>query len=55
MAKWTSKKQNVVPRSSVEDKYRAMAKSTTKLVWLKHLLGDLGFQVCVSMDLWCDN
>lgn len=55
MAKWKSKKKNVVDRSSVEAEYRAMAKSTTKLVWLKHLLGELGFQVCVSMDLWCDN
>lgn len=55
MAKWKNKKKNVVARLSVEAEYRAMAKSTTKLEWLKHLLGELGFQVCVSTDLWCDN
>ena len=35
---WKSKKQDVVARSSVEAKYRAMAFSTCELIWLKHLL-----------------
>lgn len=55
MAIWKNKKQNVVARSSAEAEYRAMAKSATELVWLKQLLGELGFQVFVPMYLWCDN
>lgn len=55
MAIWKNKKQNVVARSSAEAEYRAMAKSATEIVWLKQLLGELGFQVFVPMDLWYDN
>ena len=34
---WKSKKQDVLPRSSVEVEYRAMALATCELIWLKHL------------------
>ena len=40
---WKSKKQDVVARSNVEAKYRAMALATCELIWLKHLLQELRF------------
>lgn len=51
---WKSKKQNVVARSSAEAEYRAMAKPTTELIWIKILLEELGFTISSPMKLWCD-
>ncbi|RVW98210.1 Retrovirus-related Pol polyprotein from transposon RE2 [Vitis vinifera] len=50
-----SKKQDVVVKSSVEAKYRAMALATCELVWLKHLLRELRFGKDEQMKLICDN
>ena len=50
-----SKKQTVVARSSAESEYRAMAHTTCELVWLKHLLEELGFPQTTPMSLLCDN
>ncbi|XP_019056677.1 PREDICTED: uncharacterized protein LOC109116185 [Tarenaya hassleriana] len=52
---WKSKKQNVVARSSAEAEYRAMANTTCELIWLKHLLDDLGISCILPMPLHCDN
>ena len=52
---WKSKKQDVVARSSVEAKYRAMALATYELIWLKHLLQELRFGKDAQMKLICDN
>ena len=52
---WKSKKQIVVARSSAESKYRAMAHTTCELVWVKHLLEELGFTPVTSMGLLSDN
>jgi len=38
---WRSKKQDVVSRSSVNAKYRAMAHITCEMLWLKNLLMEL--------------
>jgi hypothetical protein len=35
---WGAKKQATVSRSSVKAKYRALASTTTKLMWFLHLL-----------------
>lgn len=45
MVSWKSKKQMVVARSSAKAKYRAVAKAVIELVWMKQLLGELGFPI----------
>lgn len=50
---WKSEKQNVVARSSVEAEYRAIAKTTTKLICIRMLLGELGFKAKTPVLLWC--
>ncbi|RVW60313.1 Retrovirus-related Pol polyprotein from transposon RE2 [Vitis vinifera] len=52
---WKSKKQDVVARSSAEAEYRAMALATCELIWLRHLLQELGFGKDEQMKLICDN
>nr|GEV61802.1 cysteine-rich RLK (receptor-like protein kinase) 8 [Tanacetum cinerariifolium] len=52
---FSSKKQNVVSRSSSEAEYRAMAQTTCELVWLHNLLGEIGFPQSKPMKMWCDN
>lgn len=52
---WKSKKQTVVARSSAEAEYRAMALVTCELIWLKHILTELGERVLVPVKLFCDN
>ena len=52
---WKSKKQKVVARSSAESEYRAMAKTTCELVWIKHILEELRFSPTGPMKLFCDN
>ncbi|XP_038875122.1 secreted RxLR effector protein 161-like [Benincasa hispida] len=39
---WRSKKQRVVSRSSLESEYRAMDDATSKQLWLRWLLADMG-------------
>ena len=52
---WKSKKQDVVGRSSVEAKYRAMTLATCELIRLKQLLQELRFGKDEQMTLVCDN
>ncbi|GAV82300.1 hypothetical protein CFOL_v3_25752 [Cephalotus follicularis] len=52
---WKSKKQNVVARSSAEAEYRAMASTTSELVWLQLLLSELGLKNNSPMRLFGDN
>ncbi|KAJ9539489.1 LOW QUALITY PROTEIN: hypothetical protein OSB04_032222 [Centaurea solstitialis] len=55
LVSWRSKKQNVVSRSSAESEYRAMAQTTCELIWLRNVLGEIGFSQSKPMNLWCDN
>ena len=55
LVSWKSKKQSVVAISSAEFEYRAMAQVTCELMWLHHLLGEIGFNDHNPMSLWCDN
>nr|CAN82660.1 hypothetical protein VITISV_028827 [Vitis vinifera] len=48
---WSSKKQSVVARSSIESEYRALAHVTTKVIWLKSLTIELGLQVRLRLAI----
>jgi hypothetical protein len=48
---WCSKKQSVVARSSTEAKYRALADTTSELLWLRWLLHDMGLLSFVTIKV----
>ncbi|KAK4393367.1 Retrovirus-related Pol polyprotein from transposon RE1, partial [Sesamum angolense] len=52
---WRSKKQTTVARSSAEAEYRAMAHTTSEILWLKNLLKELGFMYDGPVPMHCDN
>ncbi|XP_022867077.1 uncharacterized protein LOC111386830 [Olea europaea var. sylvestris] len=52
---WKSKKQIVVSCSSTEAEYRAMATSTTEIMWLQWLLADMGVSHSSPTPMYCDN
>ncbi|GJU32336.1 uncharacterized mitochondrial protein-like protein [Tanacetum coccineum] len=52
---WKSKKQDVLSKSSTEAEYRAMAVTTSEIVWLRWLLADMGVRISHSTPLYCDN
>ena len=52
---WRSQKQSIVSRSSAEAEYRAMADTTTEMLWLRSLLIELGFPPEGPMQMYCDN
>lgn len=51
----SSKKQEVVSRSSAESEYRAVANCATDLIWLMSLCRELGVSVTIPSQLWTDN
>ncbi|XP_039172120.1 uncharacterized mitochondrial protein AtMg00810-like [Eucalyptus grandis] len=52
---WKTKKQATVSLSSAEAEYRAMAKTTCEIIWIRGLLGDLGIKLKGPTKLFCDN
>ncbi|XP_060210064.1 secreted RxLR effector protein 161-like [Lycium barbarum] len=52
---WRSKKQGVVSRSSAESEYRAMSQSTCEIMWIHHLITEIGLKHYTPAKLWCDN
>lgn len=44
-----------VARSSTEAEYRALADTTSELLWLRWLLKDLGVSTSSATPLYCDN
>jgi len=52
---WPSKKQSVVARSSTEAEYRALANTTSELLWLRWLLQDMGVSFPSATPVYCDN
>ncbi|KAI5399506.1 hypothetical protein KIW84_064736 [Lathyrus oleraceus] len=51
---WSSKKQTLVARSSAEAEYRALAHTTSELLWLESLLAELRVKY-FSPTLLCNN
>ena len=52
----SSKKQNVVARSSTESEYRDLVATAAELVWVQNLLIELGISLPATCPvLWCDN
>jgi hypothetical protein len=41
---WRSKKQNTVALSSTEAEYMALADATTRLIWIRNILEEIGFK-----------
>ena len=52
---WRSKKQTLTARSSTESEYRALADTTSEILWLRWLLADIETSQCSPTDLYCDN
>lgn len=52
---WSSKKQDVVSRSSAESEYRALANVTNDVIWLHFLCSELGISVAAPHQVWSDN
>ncbi|XP_070026458.1 uncharacterized protein [Nicotiana sylvestris] len=55
LVSWSSKKQSIVSRSSAESEYRAMSQSTCEIIWIHHLLTEIGLEHPIPAKLWCDN
>ncbi|CAM8962810.1 unnamed protein product [Rhodiola kirilowii] len=52
---WSSKKQNVVAKSSSEAEYRAIAFTATELIWIQQLLLELKASLTPPPIILCDN
>jgi hypothetical protein len=52
---WSSKRQNVVSRSSAETEYRAVANGVMEVCWLRQLLQEFHAPLTKSTLVYCDN
>ena len=52
---WSSKKQPTVALSSTEAEYRAACSGTCEVVWLRRLLGEIGFSQQSPSIVLCEN
>ncbi|KAF8651260.1 hypothetical protein HU200_063510 [Digitaria exilis] len=55
LVSWSSKRQQIVSRSSVEAEYRGVANAVAECCWLRHLLGELHVKIDKATLLYCDN
>lgn len=52
---WQSKKQHAIYLSSTNVEYREDVNTTTKAIWLQHILIEFGFSTSPPIVLHCDN
>jgi len=52
---WKTKKQSTMPLSSIELEYQAMAKTVSKIIWIRGPLLDLGVEIDGATELFCNN
>ncbi|XP_051122142.1 secreted RxLR effector protein 161-like [Andrographis paniculata] len=52
---WRSMKQTVISQSNADLEYRALADTTTELLWLQWLLADLGVSQPSATTIHCDS
>ncbi|KAG8498565.1 hypothetical protein CXB51_004881 [Gossypium anomalum] len=52
---WSSRKQQVVSRSTAEAEYRSVAHVTVEMVWIQSLLAELCILVKNKALIWCDS
>ena len=55
LVSWSSKRQPVVSRSSVEAEYRAVANGVAEASWFRQLLAELHSPLVKSTLVYCDN
>ena len=55
LVSWKSKKQTVVGRSIAEADTRARPHTSCKLMWMRHLLEELCYEVKLPMSMYFDN
>jgi len=55
LVSWKSKKQDRVSNSSTESEYCAMSFACSEIIWLRGLLGELGFPQVEPTPLHADN
>jgi len=52
---WSSKRQNIVSRSSAEAEYRAVANAVAEASWIRQLLSELHTPLHHAALVYCDN
>ncbi|XP_039778621.1 uncharacterized mitochondrial protein AtMg00810-like [Panicum virgatum] len=55
LVSWSSKRQAIMSRSSVEAEFRGVANAAAECCWLCHLLGELHIKIDKATLLYCDN
>jgi hypothetical protein len=54
LVSWSSKKQPIVSRSSIEAEYKTLANGEAEAMWISSLLTELGVTQQRAPILWCD-
>ena len=52
---WSSRKQKPVAHFSTKAEYRALSSGATDLMWVQHLLTEIGISISQPLVLWSDN
>ncbi|XP_039039502.1 secreted RxLR effector protein 161-like [Hibiscus syriacus] len=55
LVSWSSRKQQVIARSTVEAEYRSVASAASEVIWLAFLRKELQCSFHGKPTLWCDN